>query len=282
MSATITDVRLGPAVDLSHRAEYQVLPSATHRLVSTSIHMTCCGMAPGARAFSVPKSALPFGLFEGLQLEGLPPKASLGATVRVVKATGMVDMVLKGPKWYGGVGIGSCIELATPQDAADEDLARVKAATGHVMAWRMIAAGTIGDITITLNPGVHMPTELRVVFFGANAIDAGCALPHAAGTKPPALLLPPLTPKARLTRLRGDNPALAPPPAAAAAAAAAAGSGEGEGVAETAAPAAAPTGTPMGADDASSSSFSVSATVTGPLLGSQVEHGGGHAPGPDA
>lgn len=271
MSATITDVRLGPAVDLSHRAEYQVLPSATHRLVSTSIHMTCCGMAPGARAFSVPKSALPFGLFEGLQLEGLPAKASLGATVRVVKATGMVDMVLKGPKWYGGVGIGSCIELATPQDAADEDLARVKAATGHVMAWRMIAAGTIGDITITLNPGVHMPTELRVVFFGANAIDAGCALPHAAGSKPPALLLPPLTPKARLTRLRGDNPALAPPPAAA---------GSGEGVAETAAPAAAAPA-PMGADDATSSS-TVSATVTSPLLGSQVEHGGGYAPGPDA
>jgi hypothetical protein len=278
MSATITDVRLGPAVDLSHRAEYQVLPSATHRLVSTSIHMTCCGMAPGARAFSVPKSALPFGVFEGLQLEGLPAKASLGATVRVVKATGMVDMVLKGPKWYGGVGIGSCIELATPQDAADEDLARVKAATGHVMAWRMIAAGTIGDITITLNPGVHMPTELRVVFFGANAIDAGCALPHAAGSKPPALLLPPLTPKARLTRLRGDNPALAPPPAAA---------GSGEGVAETAAaaapaaPAPAPAAAPMGADDATSSS-TVSATVTSPLLGSQVEHGGGHAPGPDA
>lgn len=187
----------GPDADV----EYEVLPGVTHRLVRQTIVVKCSGIAPGSRVITLPKSALPFGLLEGVALQGSAP---CDVTLRFTKATGMADCSLVPPAWRCAVGIVSQ-ELCNTYDAVDPDLAAIKDATGHVMAWRMIAGTAVGEMTLTLDGTCDAPPTLTLVVFGANAVPVAISDAQLQAMDPGAriraVLLPPLPPPVRLRRL---------------------------------------------------------------------------------
>jgi hypothetical protein len=90
--------------------------------------------------------------------------------------------------------------LAIAQDAVDRDIRAVKAATGHTMAWRAIAAGAIGGMSLTFGGPGPTPSDFDVEFRGVNAILIGSSDP-ASDTPRPTMLLPPLPPAVRLAQL---------------------------------------------------------------------------------
>jgi len=182
-------------------------PPRTWRLVPTSMRVKVEGLGPRTTKFNLPEACLPFGLLECIRVEGMPVGGRVG--LQMVKATGAVTCTLDdSTRWRVGMGLETP-DFGNPHDAADPHLALVKQETGHVMAWRMVAAGSIGriEVVLTLPPfAPTTPSTLTFVFLGANAVHA--AEPDAALTadRRVELLLPPLTPKQRFHHLETIGP----------------------------------------------------------------------------
>jgi hypothetical protein len=186
---------------LAGDAIYDAQAGASHVLVPTAIRVRFANLRPRARVLAVPKNALPFGLLTGLRLEGGPFTGDglapdLSVTVHVTKATGVCEVALRGPTWAADVGVGS--PLAKAEDVADVDMRAVRAATGHVMAWRAVSAGAVGDITLTLNGSADTPPTFDLVYLGVNGVPVNTPPPPAR----PQLLLPPMHERVRLAKLR--------------------------------------------------------------------------------
>ena len=171
---------------------YSVQPHATHRLVPSQIRLEIDNIHASARVFKLPKDCLPFGLVNSFRLIGMPEGAG-SVTLRVTKATGIAECNLSAPRWRAQVGVGNST-LFTAQDVPHPELKEVLDATGHVMTWRMLPGTCIGEIFLNLSSAP--PPKLYLVVFGANAV----ALDTEAQERP-RLLLPPLSPAARLAKL---------------------------------------------------------------------------------
>jgi hypothetical protein len=204
-------VRAGDAI-------YDYVPGCDYVLVPTLMRVACRGIRPGTRKLALPKNALPFGLLMSMTLEGPWFAASDAASdaasaasvsVRIQKATGVVDVTMKRPKKSKKADTW-CLEvdlltpLAIAQDAADRDFKTVKAATGHGMTWRAIAAGAVGDITLTFEDDCGLvPDAFDIVFRGVNGVRLAPASSAAVSAVPiPVFLLPPLPPAVRLEQLQ--------------------------------------------------------------------------------
>ena len=226
------DMKVGPS---ARTVTYEQLagPRWAWRLVPTAYRIRVTGLGPAVKQFRIPEACLPFGLLESLRLEGLPPGAT--ATVHVVKSTGSHTFTLQeSARWQVGVGLADP-DFCNANDAADGHLKLVKESTGHVMAWRMIAAASIGrlEFTLTLPPyAPRTPEALTLVCLGANGVAVDADL--SARRLP--FLMPPLTPPERFKYLEATGPS--PGPAASAAASAASSAASSAAAAET--PSAAP------------------------------------------
>ena len=204
--------RLGP---LAREVKYALLapkdaskdPPRTWRLVPTSMRVKVEGLGPRVTKFRLPETCLPFGLLECIRVQGMPVGGRVG--LQIVKATGaMTCTVDEATRWRVGMGLENT-EFGNPHDAADPHLALVKSETGHVMAWRMIAAGSIGrvEVALTLPPfAATAPSELTFVFLGANAVKATELDDDLTPDRRVELLLPPLTPKERFLHLESIGP----------------------------------------------------------------------------
>ena len=196
-TACVKDLILGTRAG---DAVYEVMPTATHRLVPTQIRLEINNIRPGSRVLALPRTTLPFGMLESVRVIGMPHD-SQSISLRITKSTGIAECSLAGPRWRTQIGTGGSASLFTAQDAPDPDLRRVKDATGHVLTWRMLSASSIGDMVFTF--GSQPPETLYVVFLGANAVQL-----DTEHLERPKLLLPPLTEAARLRGLEAVTGAL--------------------------------------------------------------------------
>jgi hypothetical protein len=215
-------------------AIYEHMAGKVHVLVPVMMRVACRSVGRGVKVMALPKYALPFGLLTSITLTGEwfsnPKPPGTTVTLRLEKATGVAEVVLReddtggagGAKGAGGAGSGAKSEsrrapkagpsaawrvevdastpLANAQDAVDRDIRAVKAATGHTMAWRAIAAGAIGGMSLTFGGPGPTPSDFDVEFRGVNAILIGSSDP-ASDTPRPTMLLPPLPPAVRLAQL---------------------------------------------------------------------------------
>jgi hypothetical protein len=209
-------------------AIYEHVAGKAHVLVPTLMRVSCRSLGRGVKTVTVPKTALPFGLLSSITLTGewfaAPKPPGTSVTLRLEKATGVVEITMQEADNKTGGGTGSSaaaagprrgkapppspwrveVDASTPlavaQDAVDRDIRAVKAATGHAMAWRTIAAGAIGGLTLTFGGPGLAPSNFDIEFRGVNGILIGSSDP-ASDTPRPTLLLPPLLPPARLAQL---------------------------------------------------------------------------------
>jgi hypothetical protein len=204
-------------------AIYEHVAGKAHVLVPTLMRVSCRSLARSVKTVTVPKTALPFGLLSSITLTGewfaAPKPPGTSVTLRLEKATGVVEITMQEGDTKTGAGaigaprrgkapppsswrveVDASTPLAVAQDAVDRDIRAVKAATGHTMAWRTIAAGAIGGLTITFGGPGLAPSDFDIEFRGVNGILIGSSDP-ARDTPRPTLLLPPLLEAARLAQL---------------------------------------------------------------------------------
>jgi hypothetical protein len=224
-TCTVTEVLHGVSAG---DAIYEHMAGKVHVLVPVMMRVACRSVGRGVKVMALPKYALPFGLLTSITLTGEwfsnPKPPGTTVTLRLEKATGVAEVILRevdtgGP---GGAGSGAKSEsrrapkaapsaawrvevdastpLAIAQDAVDRDIRAVKAATGHTMAWRAIAAGAIGGMSLAFGGPGPTPSDFDVEFRGVNAILIGSSDP-ASDTPRPTMLLPPLPPAVRLAQL---------------------------------------------------------------------------------
>ena len=177
------------------------------RLVPSVHRITVSGLGPRVTKFRVPEISLPFGLLEMVRVEGLPPGARLRLTLTKSTGVHMCDLS-EGTRWRAGMGLEDT-EFANANDAADVHLQLVKRETGHVMAWRMLAAASIGrmEVELCMPPfAPDTPPKLTLVCLGANAVGAEVEDDALGDGRRQTLLLPPMTNKARFEHLEATGP----------------------------------------------------------------------------
>jgi hypothetical protein len=188
---------------------YAVLSeSATHQLIGIKQTIRIANIPPDCLSFVVNPGVLPFGLLQSVNVvpvieegggDGREHERSRGVySVAVAKVTGQ-----KRSEWTAYRNRTSMVEgdVLHNDDAHHQDLKRVKEATGgHDLRFRMIAASSVGNISIVFKSAP--PSTVDLIFTGANAIPVSIALSQAAvdieNKKRIPFLLQPITPKARL------------------------------------------------------------------------------------
>jgi uncharacterized membrane protein (UPF0136 family) len=191
--------------DLDTSFEYGLRGATPHKLVPTRMVVRASNVrvTPERRRVPVTLAALPFGLLCSIELACVDGSGSATAfpapfIVHVTKATGSRDSARVSPSTPSSVSLTSGA-LCVDQDAVDADLRAVLRDTGHMMAFRAVAAGSIAYIELEFpDIGFDVPPEFMLIYRGANTLpmktDTVSAFRRGSGV---AFGFPPLLPAQR-------------------------------------------------------------------------------------
>jgi hypothetical protein len=181
--------------------EYGLRGATPHKLVPTRMVVRASNVrvTPESRRVPVSLAALPFGLLSSIELACVD-----GSTfpapfiVHVTKATGSRNSARVSPSTPSSVSLTSGA-LCVDQDAVDADLRAVLRDTGHMMAFRAVAAGSVAYIELEFpDIGCDVPPEFMLLYRGANTLpmktDTVGAFRRGSGV---AFGFPPLRPAQR-------------------------------------------------------------------------------------
>ena len=165
-----------PVTAVSYRIddsfEYGLRGAQPQKLVPTVLTLRASGVA--LRRVPVSLDALPFGLLSTIELrvvggDGTTP-FPVPFIMHVSKSTGSRSSHVVTPDVPPRVSVVSG-PLCVDQDAVDEDLRAVLRETGHAMAFRAVAAGTIMCIDIEFpEAAAPPPPDFDIVMCGANML----------------------------------------------------------------------------------------------------------------
>lgn len=146
------------SLEMNPEYEYGLLPG-THQLLPIVTTVACTGVT--SILTQLDTSSLPFGLLDRVRVNVEVPYR-----VHVAKITGRKETPRVEHATAQSLVVGA---MSSDQDAADPDLALVKATTGHAMAFRMMAAAGIVSMAIEFYQRPP-PAEFTVTFYGANTV----------------------------------------------------------------------------------------------------------------